>query len=63
MQKARLNMDKVRGKVVKNVYLEIALEPNSTSAAGALREVSKNVDARYTIQSVHEQGANWEVTV
>ena len=39
------------------------LEPTSTSASGALREVSKKIYARYTIQSVHEQEANWEVAV
>ena len=30
---------------------------------GALREVSKKMDARYTILSVREQGASREVTV
>ena len=45
---------KVRGKMGKNGYLEVALEPTSASASGALREVSKKV---------HEQQANLEVTV
>ena len=63
MRQAGLNLDKVRGKVGKNGYLEVALEPGSTSAVGALREVSKEVDTRYTIQSVREQGASREVTV
>ena len=63
MRQAGLNLDEVRGKVGKNGYLEVALEPGSTSAVGALRELSKEVDTRYTIQSVREQGASREVTV
>ena len=49
MRQAGLNLDEVRGKVGKSGYLEVALEPGSTSAVGALREVSKKVDSRYTI--------------
>ena len=63
MRQAGLNLDEVSGKIGKNGYLEVALEPSSPSAAGALREVSKKVDARYTIQSVREQGVNREVSV
>ena len=62
MRQAGLNLEEVRGKVAKTGYLEVALEPGSLSAAGALREVSKKVDACYTILSVRKQGADREVT-
>ena len=63
MKQAGLNLAKVKGKVGKIGYLEVALEPGAASAAGALREVSKIVDDRITILSVREQGSNREVLV
>ena len=63
MRQAGLNLDEVRGKVGKNGYLEVALEHGAESAVRALREASKEVDNRYTISSVREQGASREVTI
>ena len=63
MRQAGLNLDEVRGKVGKNGYLEVALDHGAASASRALREGSKEVDTRYTISSVREQGASREVTV
>ena len=63
MRQAGLNLDEVRGKVGKNGYLEVALEHGAESGVRALREGSKEVDSRYTISSVREQGASREVTV
>ena len=61
MKQAGLNLAEVMGKVGKNGYLEVALQPGAASAAGALREVSKIVDSRITILSVREQGSTREV--
>ena len=63
MKQAGLNLAEVRGKMGKNGYLEVALDPGASSAAGALREVSKIVDDRITILSVREQGSTREVLV
>ena len=63
MKQAGLNLAEVKGKVGKNGYLEVALQPGAASAAGALREVSKIVDNRITILSVREQGSTREVLV
>ena len=54
MRQTGLNLDEVRGKVGKNGYLEVAREPGSASAVGALREVRKKVDARYTVSGNKE---------
>ena len=54
MKQAGLNLAEVKGKVAKNGYLEVALQPGAASAAGALHEVSKIVDNRITILSVRE---------
>ena len=63
MKQAGLNLAEVKGKVGKNGYLEVALQPRAASAAVALREVSKIVDNRITILSVREQGSTREVLV
>ena len=63
MKQAGLKLSDVRGKVAKIGYLEVALEPGATCAAGAIREGSKYVDTRTTITSVREQGSNREALV
>ena len=63
MKQAGLNLGEVRGKVAKNGYLEVALEPGAACAAEAIREGNKYVDERNTITSVREQGSNREAIV
>ena len=63
MKQSGLNLGEVRGKVAKNGYLEVALEPGVACAAEALREGSKYVDERNTITSVREQGCSREAIV
>ena len=61
MKQAGLSLAEVKGKVGKNGYLEVALQPGAASAAGALWEVSKIVNDKITILSVREQGSSREV--